>query len=535
MYNKILFGEDARKAIKSGIDKVADIVGSTIGPKGKNVILDKDYMPPLITNDGVTIAKEIVLQDKFENIGVQLMQEVASKTNDIVGDGTTTATVIARAMITEGIKNVAAGASGILIRKGIELATNNVIEKLKNDAKQITDYEKMKQIASISANDDSIGKLIADVLNKVGKSGAITIEDGQTSKCELKYTDGLQLNSGYLSPYMVTDPVKMETSFTDTMILLYDGRVSNISEVAPVLEMSIKVRKPLLIIADDIDGEALKTILLNKMRGTVSVAAIKSPGFGNIKEDILDDIAIITGGKVISSRLGERLETITEDVIGHAKGVKINKDETVIYEGSGNSEDIEKRKEQIANLMANTKSEYDKEKLNERLAKLSGGVAIIRVGASTETEKNELKLRIEDSVNSTKAAVEEGIIAGGGTEFIRCIPSLNKLSSTVSGDVKTGVDIVAHALEEPLKLIATNAGFKGDVIVDAVSKTHDDDDSFGYDASTGTYVNMFSAGIIDPVKVTRTALENAASIASMILTTDSIVAKIEDKPVDKIQ
>ena len=458
MSKVILFDEEARKKIENGINTVAKVVGSTLGPRGRNVILDKAYGSPLITNDGVTIAKEIDLKDKFENMGAQLIKEVASKTNDIAGDGTTTATVLASIMVHEGIKNVAAGANGILLRKGIELATNNVVEQLKDMSQHIEGHEKIKQVASISANDDTIGELIATAMDKVGSSGIITVDDSQTSGCNLKFVEGLQFDKGYISPYMVTDVNSMEILYENALILLYDGKISQIKDLQTVLELSITKHQPLLIVADELEGEALTLAIVNKMRGVVDVVAVKSPGFGDRKVAMLEDIAILTGGTVISEKLGLKLENVTEDQLGKAKKIKITKDDTIIFEGAGISEEVDKRKNQIKQEIENSTSDYDKEKLNERLGKLSGGVAVIQVGAATETEQKELKLRIEDSLNSTKAAVAEGIVAGGGTALINCISKLNALIDSLTDDVKTGAVIVAKALEYPLETIAYNSG-----------------------------------------------------------------------------
>ena len=526
MSKVILFDEEARKKIENGINTVAKVVGSTLGPRGRNVILDKAYGSPLITNDGVTIAKEIDLKDKFENMGAQLIKEVASKTNDIAGDGTTTATVLASIMVHEGIKNVAAGANGILLRKGIELATNNVVEQLKDMSQHIEGHEKIKQVASISANDDTIGELIATAMDKVGSSGIITVDDSQTSGCNLKFVEGLQFDKGYISPYMVTDVNSMEILYENALILLYDGKISQIKDLQTVLELSITKHQPLLIVADELEGEALTLAIVNKMRGVVDVVAVKSPGFGDRKVAMLEDIAILTGGTVISEKLGLKLENVTEDQLGKAKKIKITKDDTIIFEGAGISEEVDKRKNQIKQEIENSTSDYDKEKLNERLGKLSGGVAVIQVGAATETEQKELKLRIEDSLNSTKAAVAEGIVAGGGTALINCISKLNALIDSLTDDVKTGAVIVAKALEYPLETIAYNSGLRGEVAVETVKKSPI---GVGLDAVNRQYVSMIDNGIIDPVKVTRTALQNASSIAAMVLSTNAIVAAEPEK------
>ena len=527
MAKTLLFKEDARRAMERGINKVADTVGITLGPKGRNVVLEKKFGSPMITNDGVTIAKEFDLEDPFENMGAQLIKEVASKTNDVAGDGTTTATVLARAMIHEGIKNVAAGANGMLIRKGIEAATDVVVEGLRKQALKVKDHEKISQVAAISANDKAIGELIAEAMEKVGEEGVITVEDSKSFGTSLETVEGLQFDKGYISPYMITNPDRMEAVLDDANILIVDGKISNVKDMLPVLEKIVQLAKPLLIIAEDIEGEALATLVVNKLRGILSVVAVKAPGFGDRRKAMLQDIAIVTGATVISEEVGLKLESADTTALGHAKKIKVTKEDTTIVEGKGDAEKIADRAAQIKREIADSTSDYDKEKLQERLAKIAGGVAVIQVGAATETEQKELKLRIEDALNSTRAAVQEGIVAGGGVALVGCIKELDAEIEKLEGDVKTGAMIVRTAMTEPLHLIATNAGMQGDVIIDKVKGLKEGE---GLDATTGEYVDMVHAGIIDPVKVTRSALQNAASIAAMILTTDVLIA---DKPEKK--
>ena len=523
----LIFGEEARRAMLRGIDKVADTVGVTLGPKGRNVVLEKKFGSPTITNDGVTIAKEIELEDVYENTGAQLVKEVASKTNDIAGDGTTTATVFARAIIAEGMKNVAAGANGMLMRSGIERAIDLVVDELKKKAISVKNRDKIAQVASISANDKGVGQLIAEAMDKVGEDGVITVEDSQTVGTTLEMVEGLQFDKGYISPYMVTDPERMEVALDDAYILIHDGKISNIKDLLPTLEKVVQTGKPLLIIAEDVEGEALATLVVNKLRGVMQVAAVKAPGFGDRRKAMLQDIAIVTGGQVISEEIGIKLDSTELSMLGKAKKVRVTKEEPTIVEGAGNPDEIRKRASQIKKEIEDSSSDYDKEKLQERLAKLVGGVAVIQVGSATETEQKELKHRIEDALNATRAAVEEGIVAGGGVAPVSCIDALEKFVATLSGDERTGAVIVLKALTSPLHLIAENAGFQGDVVVEKVRGLKAGN---GLNAATGEYVDMIDAGIIDPVKVTRSALQNAGSIAAMVLTTEAIVA---DKPEKK--
>ena len=523
----LLFKEEARRAMERGMNKVADTVGITLGPKGRNVVLDKKYGSPTITNDGVTIAKDFELEDPFENMGAQLIKEVASKTNDVAGDGTTTATVLARAMVREGIKNVAAGANGMLIRKGIENATEVVVEQLKKQAVRVKEHSMIAQVASISANDKAIGELIAEAMGKVGEEGVITVEDSKSLGTSLETVEGLQFDKGYISPYMITNPDRMEAVLDDANILIVDGKISNVKDMLPVLEKIVQLSKPLLIIAEDIEGEALATLVVNKLRGILQVVAVKAPGFGDRRKAMLQDIAIVTGATVISEEVGMKLENADTSVLGGAKKVKVTKEDTTIVEGKGESKNIKDRAAQIKKELEDSTSEYDKEKLQERLAKIVGGVAVIQVGAATETEQKELKHRIEDALNSTRAAVQEGIVAGGGVALVECTKELDKQIVKLEGDVKTGAMIVRKSLTEPLHLISSNAGLQGDVIIEKVKTLKTGQ---GLDATTGEYVDMIKAGIIDPVKVTRSAVQNASSIAAMILTTDALVA---DKPEKK--
>ena len=523
----LLFKEEARRAMERGMNKVADTVGITLGPKGRNVVLDKKYGSPTITNDGVTIAKEFELEDPFENMGAQLIKEVASKTNDVAGDGTTTATVLARAMVREGIKNVAAGANGMLIRKGIESATEIVVERLKKQAVKVKEHSMIAQVASISANDKAIGELIAEAMDKVGEEGVITVEDSKSLGTSLETVEGLQFDKGYISPYMITNPDRMEAVLEDANILIVDGKISNVKDMLPVLEKIVQLGKPLLIIAEDIEGEALATLVVNKLRGILQVVAVKAPGFGDRRKAMLQDIAVVTGATVISEEVGMKLENADTTVLGGAKKVKVTKEDTTIVEGKGDPQKIKDRGAQIKKELEDSTSEYDKEKLQERLAKIVGGVAVIQVGAATETEQKELKHRIEDALNSTRAAVQEGIVAGGGVALVECTKELDKEIAKLEGDVKTGAMIIRKSLTEPLHLISSNAGLQGDVIIEK-GKTLKAGQ--GLDATTGEYVDMIKAGIIDPVKVTRSAVQNAASIAAMILTTDALIA---DKPEKK--
>jgi chaperonin GroEL len=524
---KILkFEEEARRALERGINKVADTVGITLGPKGRNVVLEKKFGSPTITNDGVTIAKEIELEEPFENMGAQLLKEVASKTNDIAGDGTTTATVLARAMIRHGMKNVAAGANGMLMRRGIEMAVDVVVDEWRKMAIPVKDRSKIAQVAAISANDKGIGELIAEAMSKVGEDGVITVEDSQSVGTTLEMVEGLQFDKGYISPYMITDPERMEASFEDAYILIHDGKISNVKDLLPILEKVVQTGKPLLIISEDVEGEALATLVVNKLRGILQVCAVKAPGFGDRRKAMLQDIAIVTGGQVISEELGIKLENADLSMLGHAKKVRVTKEETTIVEGAGDSEAIRKRAAQIKAELEEATSEYDKEKLQERLAKLVGGVAVIQVGAATETEQKELKHRIEDALSATRAAVEEGIVAGGGVALLNCVPALESFIETLNGDEKIGAQVVLNALAEPLHLIAKNAGFQGDVVVEKVRSLPKGQ---GLDAVTGEYVDMIEEGIIDPLKVTRSALQNAGSIAAMVLTTEVLVAEKPEK------
>jgi chaperonin GroEL len=523
----LLFKEDARRAMERGVNKVADTVGITLGPKGRNVVLEKKFGSPTITNDGVTIAKEIELEDPFENMGAQLIKEVASKTNDIAGDGTTTATVVARAMIREGIKNVAAGANGMFLRRGIEKAVDLVVDQLKEQAVKVKEHEKIAQVASISANDKAVGELIAQAMEKVGEDGVITVEDSQSVGTALEMVEGLQFDKGYISPYMITNPDRMEASLDDASVLIVEGKIANVKDMLPVLEKVVQTGKPLLVIAEDVEGEALATLVVNKLRGILQVVAVKAPGFGDRRKAMLQDIATVVGAKVISEDIGLKLENADLSMLGKAKRVRVGKEETTIVEGAGDSQAIKDRAAQIRKELEDSTSEYDKEKLQERLAKLVGGVAVIQVGAATETEQKELKHRIEDALNATRAAVEEGIVAGGGAALVQCLPALDKFIGGLSGDEKTGAAIVRKSLIEPLHLIASNAGMQGDVVVEKVISLKPGE---GIDASKGEYVDMIKAGIIDPVKVTRSAVQNAGSIAAMILTTDVLVA---DKPEKK--
>jgi len=526
MAKEIKFGEDARRSMERGINKLADTVKVTLGPKGRNVVLDKKFGAPLITNDGVTIAREIELEDKFENMGAQLVKEVATKTNDVAGDGTTTATILAQAIIREGLKNVAAGANPMVLQKGIRKAVDVAVTEIKNASVPVESKEAIAQVASISAGDDEIGNLIADAMEKVGNDGVITVEESKSMGTTLDVVEGMQFDRGYVSAYMVTDTEKMIAEYENPYILITDKKISNIQEILPVLEQIVQLSKPLVIIAEDIEGEAMATLVVNKLRGTFNCVAVKAPGFGDRRKEMLQDIAILTGGTVISEELGYELKEATLEMLGRAAKVKIDKDTTVIVNGEGNQEEIHNRVKQIKAQLDATESEFDAEKLQERLAKLSGGVAVIQVGAATETELKERKLRIEDALAATRAAVEEGIVPGGGTVLLNAIPRVEKLLATANGDEKTGISIILRALEEPVRQIAANAGLEGSIIVEKVKAA---EVGIGFDAMAEEYVNMIDKGIVDPTKVTRSALQNAASVAAMVLTTESAVADIESE------
>ncbi len=528
MAKEIKYGAEARKALETGVNKLADTVSVTLGPKGRNVVLAKSFGAPLITNDGVTIAKEITLEDAFEDMGAQIVKEVATKTNDVAGDGTTTATVLAQAMINEGMKNLAAGANPIILRKGMKKACDAAVEAISEMSQSIDGKTQIARVASISAGDDTVGELVADAMEKVSKDGVITIEESKTMQTELDLVEGMQFDRGYVSAYMSTDMEKMVAELDNPYILITDKKISNIQDILPLLEQIVQGGQKLLIIAEDIEGEALTTLIVNKLRGTFSVVGVKAPGYGDRRKEMLKDIAILTGGEVISEELGFDLKDVTMEQLGRAKSVKVAKENTVIVDGLGAKEDIEARVNLIKNQLAETTSEFDKEKLQERLAKLAGGVAVIRVGAATETEMKEAKLRLEDALNATRAAVEEGIIAGGGSAYIHAAKKLAELINTLEGDEKTGAAIVAKALEAPLATIAENAGLEGAVIINKIKES---EAGYGFDAYKEEYVNMVEAGIIDPVKVTRTALQNATSVAATLLTTESVVADIkEDAP-----
>ena len=526
MAKEIKYGAEARAALEAGVNKLADTVRVTLGPKGRNVVLDKSYGTPLITNDGVTIAKEIELEDAFENMGAQLVKEVATKTNDVAGDGTTTATVLAQAMINEGMKNLAAGANPIVLRKGMKKASDVAVEEIARMSQPISGKAQMAKVAAISAADDSVGEMVADAMEKVSKDGVITIEESKTMKTELDLVEGMQFDRGYVSAYMATDMEKMEAVLDNPYILITDKKISNIQEILPLLEQIVQAGAKLLIIAEDIEGEALTTLIVNKLRGTFQVVGVKAPGYGDRRKEMLQDIAILTGGTVISSDLGYELKDTTIDMLGRAKSVKVQKENTVIVDGCGQKADIEARIGQIKGQLAETTSEFDKEKLQERLAKLAGGVAVIRVGAATETEMKECKLRMEDALNATRAAVEEGIVAGGGTAYIEASKKVAELVASLEGDEKTGAKIIMKALEAPLFHIASNAGLEGAVIINNVREAKD---GVGYDAYNEPYVDMIEAGILDPAKVTRSALQNATSVASTLLTTESVVANIKEE------
>ena len=528
MAKEIKYGADARKALEAGVNKLADTVRVTIGPKGRNVVLDKSFGAPLITNDGVTIAKEIELEDAFENMGAQLIREVASKTNDVAGDGTTTATVLAQAMVHEGMKNLEAGANPIVLRKGMKKATDCAVEAIKKMSSKVTGREQIARVAAISASDDSVGEMVAEAMDKDSNDGVITIEESKTMKTELDLVEGMQFDRGYISAYMCTDMEKMEANLDDPYILITDKKISNIQEILPLLEQIVQSGAKLLIVAEDIEGEALTTLIVNKLRGTFNVVAVKAPGYGDRRKAMLEDIAILTGGQVISEELGLELKDTTMAQLGRAKSVKVQKENTVIVDGMGDKAALEARIGQIKAQIEETTSDFDKEKLQERLAKLAGGVAVIRVGAATETEMKEAKLRMEDALNATRAAVEEGIIAGGGSAYIHASKEVAKLAETLEGDEKTGAKVVLKALEAPLFHISANAGLEGAVII---NKVREAEPGNGFDAYNEEYVDMVKAGILDPAKVTRSALQNATSVASTLLTTESVVANIkEDAP-----
>ena len=526
MAKQIAYGEEARKALMSGIDQLANTVKITLGPKGRNVVLDKKFGAPLITNDGVTIAKEIELDNPFENMGAQLVKEVSIKTNDVAGDGTTTATLLAQALIREGMKNVTAGANPMILKKGISKAVDKAVETIKKNSKQVEGSKDIARVATISAADEFIGNLIADAMEKVGKDGVITVEESKTAETYSEVVEGMMFDRGYITPYMCTDTDKMVADIDDAYILITDKKISNIQEILPLLEEIVKSGKKLVIIAEDIEGEALTTLILNKLRGTFTCVGVKAPGFGDRRKEMLRDIAVLTGGQVISSELGLELKDTTLDQLGHARQVKVDKENTIIVDGAGNADEIKARVSQIRAQIETSTSDFDREKLHERLAKLAGGVAVIKVGAATEIEMKEKKLRIEDALAATKAAVEEGIVAGGGTALMNTIDSVAQLVSTLEGDEKTGAKIVLKALEEPVRQIAANAGLEGSVIVAKIKSA--DKIGYGFNALTEEYMDMMKAGIVDPTKVTRSALQNAASVASMVLTTESLVADIKE-------
>ncbi len=525
----ILYGEDARRALERGVNQLADTVKITLGPKGRNVVLDKKFGSPLITNDGVTIAKEIELDDPFENMGAQMVKEVATKTNDVAGDGTTTATLLAQAFIREGMKNVAAGANPMIMKRGIDRGVAAAVEAVKATAKKVSGTQDIARVAAVSSGDEFIGNLIAEAMEKVSADGVITVEESKTAETYSEVVEGMQFDRGYISPYMVTDTEKMEAVIDDALILITDRKISNIQDILPLLEQVVQSGRKLVIIAEDVEGEALATILVNRLRGTFTCVCVKAPGFGDRRKDMLRDIAILTGGEVISEELGLELKDATMDMLGRARQVKVQKENTIIVDGAGDAEQIKGRVAQIRANIETTTSDFDREKLQERLAKLSGGVAVIKVGAATEIEMKDKKLRIEDALNATRAAVEEGIVPGGGTVFVNAIPEVEKLLDTTEGDERTGVKIVVRALSEPVRQIATNAGLDGSVILEKIRTA--DKKGYGFDAAKEQYGDMIAAGIVDPAKVTRTTIENAASIASMVLTTESLVAdKKEPQP-----
>ncbi|GGA49131.1 60 kDa chaperonin [Kroppenstedtia guangzhouensis] len=523
MAKEIKFSEESRRSLLRGVDALADAVKVTLGPKGRNVVLEKKFGSPLITNDGVTIAKEIELDDKFENMGAQLVKEVATKTNDVAGDGTTTATVLAQAMIREGLKNVAAGANPMVIRRGIEKAVKTAVDEIKNIARPVEGKESIAQVAAISANDEEVGQLIAEAMEKVGNDGVVTVEESKGFVTELEVVEGMQFDRGYISPYMVTDNDKMEAVLDDPYILITDKKISNVQEILPLLERVVQQGKPLLIIAEDLEGEALATLVVNKLRGTFNAVAVKAPGFGDRRKAMLQDIAILTGGQVVTEDLGMDLKNVDFSVLGRSRQVRVTKDDTIVVDGAGDRSEISSRINQIRQQLEETTSEFDKEKLQERLAKLAGGVAVIKVGAATETELKERKLRIEDALNSTRAGVEEGMVSGGGIALVNVIHAVENLKGN-DDDEQTGINIIRRALEEPLRQIAFNAGLEGSVVVEQAKK---EEVGIGFNAATGEWVDMIKAGIVDPAKVTRSALQNAASVAAMVLTTEAVVA---DKP-----
>ena len=522
MAKQILFDEEARRALGRGVDALANAVKVTLGPKGRNVVLDKKYGAPTITNDGVTIARDIELEDPFENMGAQLVKEVATKTNDIAGDGTTTATLLAQAMIQEGMRNVVAGANPMIVKKGIETAVKTLVEEIKSKAQKVETKAKIAQVAAISSGDAEVGDLIAEAMEKVGKDGVITVEESKSMDTNLSVVEGMQFDRGYISPYMVTDTEKMEAVMDDPYVLITDRKISSVADILPVLEQVVKQGKQIVIIAEDLDGEALATIVVNKLRGTFKALAVKAPGFGDRRKAMLEDIAILTGGTVISEEIGRKLDSVTLEDLGRARQVRSTKEETTIVDGAGDKAQIAARVDQLKKQIADTTSDFDREKLQERLAKLSGGVAVVEIGAATEVEMKDKKYRVEDALNATRAAVEEGIVAGGGTTFLDILPALDKIQA--EGDVKVGVEIVKRAIEAPVRQIAENAGLEGSVVVDSVKKAGD---GVGFNALENTYVDMIGAGIVDPAKVTRSALQNAASIAAMVLTTETLVT---DKP-----
>ena len=525
MSKLIMRGDEARKALQAGVDQLADTVKITLGPKGRNVVLDKKYGAPLITNDGVSIAKEVELPDPFENMGAQLVKEVSTKTNDVAGDGTTTATLLAQAMIHEGLKNLAAGANPIIVKKGMAKAVEAAVAEVKKQAKKVDGSNDIARVGAVSSGDEEIGKLIADAMEKVSADGVITIEESKTAETYSEVVEGMQFDRGYITPYMVTDTEKMEAVIDDAYILITDKKISVISDILPILEQLVQSGKKLVIVAEDVEGEALNTLIVNRLRGTLNVVCVKAPGFGDRRKEMLQDIAVLTGGTVVSEEVGLELKTATIDMLGRARQVKVTKENTTIVDGAGDATAIKDRVAQIRSQIANTTSDYDKEKLQERLAKMAGGVAVIKVGAATETEMKEKKLRIEDALNATRAAVEEGVVAGGGTIFVNVIPAVEALLDSVDGDEKTGVRIIAKALEAPIRQIAANAGLDGSVILEKVRNSGKL--GYGFDAYKEEYCDMVAAGIIDPAKVTRSALENAASVSAMVLTTESLVA---DKP-----
>ena len=527
MAKQIIYGEEARKAIERGVNQLADTVKITLGPKGRNVVLGKKFGSPLITNDGVTIAKEIELEDAFENMGAQLIREVSTKTNDVAGDGTTTATLLAQSMIREGLKNLAAGANPMVMRRGIQKATDAAVAEIRTISQPVSGSKDIARVGTVSSGDEHIGNLIAEAMEKVSQSGVITVEESKTAETYSEVVEGMQFDRGYITPYMVTDNEKMEAVIDDAYILITDKKISNIQEILPLLEQIVQAGKKLLIIAEDVEGEALATIILNKLRGTFTCVCVKAPGFGDRRKEMLQDIAILTGGTVISSELGMELKEATVADLGRARQVKVTKENTIIVDGAGDSAAIKDRIGQINSQIAVTTSDYDKEKLQERLAKLSGGVAVIKVGAATETEMKEKKLRIEDALNATRAAVEEGIVAGGGSAYVMAAKAAAKLAETLSGDEKTGADIIAKALLAPIKQIAANAGVEGAVVLEKVSAN--ESATFGYDAANDTYGDMIAMGIVDPTKVCRSAIENSSSVSSMVLTTESLVADLPEK------